>query len=69
MTNGETNGETNRENSWRIKVNRWKTLAMAAMSLAIAFGVLAGIQRIEMVRLDPSGPNWAEIMTAISPHC
>lgn len=39
---------------------------MLAVPLAVVFGVVAGIQRVEMIHLDPSGPNWAEVMTAVS---
>jgi hypothetical protein len=48
----------------------WKVIATVAVSLAIFFGVTAGIQRAELqghhLHIDPTGPNWADIVTALS---
>jgi hypothetical protein len=48
----------------------WKTISTVAVPLAITFGVIDGIQRIELqdhhLHIDPTGPNWAEIVTAFS---
>jgi Domain of unknown function (DUF4760) len=48
----------------------WKTIATVAVPLAITFGVIAGIQRVELqdhhLQIDPTGPNWADIVTALS---
>jgi len=50
--------------------NVWKTTAVVAVPLAITFGVIVGIQRVELqdhhLHIDPTGPNWADILTAFS---
>jgi hypothetical protein len=48
----------------------WKTIAIVTAPLAIIFGVVAGIQCVELqdhhLHIDPKGPNWAEIVTGVS---
>jgi hypothetical protein len=67
---------TNENNSWKARRkyaatawwnrNGWKFIAIVAVAFAIAFGLIAGVERVELVHLDPSGPNWAEVMTGIA---
>jgi hypothetical protein len=58
------------DNWWRR--NGWKTIATVAVPLAIAFGVVAAIQCVELqshhlvIPTDPKGPSWADIVTAFS---
>jgi hypothetical protein len=68
MPDGDKSLRTKAKNAWIAWWNRngWKTIAMVAVAFAIVFGLLVFIQRIERVHLDPAGPNWAEVMTAVS---
>jgi len=46
------------------------SVATAAVLAAIVFGVTSGIESLELqshhLPVDSKGPNWAEIMTAVS---
>ena len=73
MANGETSGW----NRTKSAVASWwhrsgcKTVAHVAVPLAIIFGAVAALQRIELhshhlvIPTDPVGPNWAEIAMAV----
>jgi hypothetical protein len=66
MTNGG-------KKSWRSQTENallpWTIATMAGL-LAIVLGIVAGIESLELqdhhLHIDPTGPNWADIVTAFS---
>jgi hypothetical protein len=76
----QSKSESVKDARWRTRTTRavknwwtrsgWKTTAIISVPLGIVFGAVGAIQRVELqdhhLHIDPTGPNWADIVTALS---